>query len=708
MTNILICTLGASWAVIPEVYGFINSEQLPLYNCLENHSALDEAITEFQLQPIDEIWICTTQGKATSASLDKLNEWVLLLPFPVITRVWQAENTGNLATQAECKHIQELILRTTLAAHEYAHGGQVSLSLAGGRKTMSADMQWAASVFGCTALLHVIGVDFQDMPEDMRVSQPELFTQPLSQLNACSITPMITGSMVRSDLLDVKMGGMVPITLDQYPLSLADDKCVVVWPKPKDWLSQELKYREKMGSQLLGNYYLELSLKEQHENWRSLYRLPPKVINRFRETPLGLEHKNALNQLPKADLHRHLGGCLNLDDQRKVAHSIWSSMSVREKNESLKIVQPLLNNDSEWDWNWTARVKDNVQKPFIASALLIEATEQQLMTNLWGVTEPRVALKRSQHGFSAYERPGELTGSTLLSSLYGVESYAQAIVLQSLNEGLAYVELRGSPQKYGDGLLFLKTFYQALQAAINAIPNGLIRPVFKFIIIADRRRSETILKQTIAMAVAAKELLPEFVVGLDMAGDESYAISTQISELFLPAFQACLPITIHAGEGEKAESIWQAAYLLHADRIGHGLTLNDNEELAERFLNRGICLELCPTSNVEVVGFKVPGDPQTASYATYPLMELWRKGLPLTLCTDNPGISRTTLTDEYITASLMSEGELTLWDSLAMIKQGFTHGFLSGKEKERLLKQCDGYIYQQLISDPYFQGPQKI
>ena len=121
-------------------------------------------------------------------------------------------------------------------------------------------------------------------------------------------------------------------------------------------------------------------------------------------------------------------------------------------------------------------------------------------------------------------------------------------------------------------------------------------------------------------------------------------------------------ITIHAGEGEQAESIWQAAYLLHADRIGHGLTLNDNQELAERFRNRGVCLELCPTSNVEVVGYNVPDDSMTKRYPRYPLMQLWRKGLPLTLCTDNPGISRTTITKEYLKASAMSQGELMIWD----------------------------------------------
>ncbi len=160
-----------------------------------------------------------------------------------------------------------------------------------------------------------------------------------------------------------------------------------------------------------------------------------------------------------------------------------------------------------------------------------------------------------------------------------------------------------------------------------------------------------------------------------------------------------LPITIHAGEGEPAESIWQAAYHLHADRIGHGLSLNDNNNLVQRFRDRTICLELCPSSNREVVGFYDPRYPASKIYPKYPLLELWEKGLPLTLCTDNPGISRTTLTDEYLTAAAMTDNQLSLWDVLAMIKQGFAHSFLSGNSKEPLLKQVDAQLYK-LISEP--------
>ncbi len=81
-------------------------------------------------------------------------------------------------------------------------------------------------------------------------------------------------------------------------------------------------------------------------------------------------------------------------------------------------------------------------------------------------------------------------------------------------------------------------------------------------------------------------------------------------------------------------------------------------------------------------------------------MELWRKGLPLTLCTDNPGISRTSLADEYLAAAAMSGYRLSQWDVLAMIKQGFVHSFLSAQHKEKLLKRIDAQLYIQLTENP--------
>lgn len=160
-----------------------------------------------------------------------------------------------------------------------------------------------------------------------------------------------------------------------------------------------------------------------------------------------------------------------------------------------------------------------------------------------------------------------------------------------------------------------------------------------------------------------------------------------------------MPVTIHAGEGERAENIWQAAYHLHADRIGHGLTLVDRPDLAQRFRDRGIALELCPSSNREVVGFQDPVFEASADCPVYPLQKFMQAGLPFALCTDNPGISRTTLADEYLAAARMSPDGLRLWEALAISRQAFTHAFVPAAEREALRRAVEQELFS-LLSGP--------
>ncbi|EIC30027.1 CRISPR-associated ring nuclease [Methylomicrobium album] len=695
MRNILLCTLGASWAVVPEVYAFLAPGKFPLYHHHPQREKLLGLRAQYRLAEPDEIWVCTTQG--TQRSLDSLKAWIACWPRSPILRVWRAESTDQLATQQECAAIRELIVRACLKAHHHSGGGQVVLSLAGGRKTMSADMQWAGSLLGCQALLHVISAD--GLPKEFREALPSVFTQPLPPEWAALVTPLVAGQTVRSDLLDIKVDAAEPIKTEDYPLPLPEAGQIATFADSGASLGQELSKREKASSRLFGNYLQDISRDETHENWRSLYRLPPRRIDQLRNSRLTENHRDWLTALPKADLHRHLGGCLDLNAQRHVAQAIWRNLTEPEQRQALQDCQPLLQAET-WAWDWPVSLKANGTRSHRTAALLLHSSDQQLQHNLWYVTEPRIGLKqRHEKGFAAYERPGELTGSALLGYPAAIAPYAQAVVDQAVAEGLAYIELRGSPQKYGDSLTFLESFHQALNDSLTSLPTEK-KPCFRFIIIADRRAKEIELADTIRQAVIAKRRLPDFIAGLDLAGDEQQTQPEAIAHLFNPAFAECLPITIHAGEGEAAESIWQATYHLHADRIGHGLTLNDNDKLAQRFRDRSICLELCPTSNREVVGFHDPRYSESRDCPPYPLMELWRKGLPLTLCTDNPGISRTSLADEYLAAAAMSGYRLSQWDVLAMIKQGFVHSFLSAQHKEKLLKRIDAQLYIQLTENP--------
>lgn len=715
--NILLCTLGASWAVIPEVFGFVASDLLDLYAQHPNREKLAELRAQHQIATPDELWICTTEGEQTQKSIAQMQAWWAALGTSTLgkqipLRIWTAAGTDQLATQAECDHIRELTLRVTLLAAERANGGQLILCLAGGRKTMSADLQWAGTLFGTQAMLHVVTTEIKkDSPLfTPLIAQPEplTFAQSLPPELAAAITPLVVGTARRDELLDINLDGRT-VSSTHFPLALADNaENPLSWPLTAEGytLTADIQARQHQGSRLLGNFIAQLAESEKHENWRSLYRLPPAQIDALRQIRLSAVDRPWLVKIPKADLHRHLGGCLNLADQRQVGQAVWLALNIDERQQAESNIAHLLSAEA-WDWHWPEDLANTGQRAHNIAALLIHASDAQLEHNLYTVSAPRVALKaRQPHGFKHYERPGELSGSAILGHPAALQAYANALVKQAQDEGLAYLELRGSPHKYRpqDPAAFVSELAAALKKAganqSNDQRNNTQSPLIRFIWILDRRQQND-LKNTVDRAIQAHAANKDFLVGLDLAGDEAINQPETLAPSFTAAFRECLPITIHAGEGEAADNIWQAAYHLHADRIGHGLSLADHPELAARFRNRGIALELCPTSNREVIGFNDPDITASASYPKYPLRTFINLGLPLTLCTDNPGISRTTLADEYLTAARMSEstGGLSHWETLALIKQGFTHSFLPAAERETLLKQIDQHIYQQLAGN---------
>ncbi len=127
-----------------------------------------------------------------------------------------------------------------------------------------------------------------------------------------------------------------------------------------------------------------------------------------------------------------------------------------------------------------------------------------------------------------------------------------------------------------------------------------------------------------------------FAVGL--GGDERHP-PERYASLFREAREHGLRSLPHAGETAGPESIRGALDLLGADRLGHGFRVLEDPELVEEVRERGIALDVCPTSNV--MTRVVP------SLEEHPLPRLLEARLRVTLNDDDPSMFSSRLTDEY-------------------------------------------------------------
>jgi len=106
-----------------------------------------------------------------------------------------------------------------------------------------------------------------------------------------------------------------------------------------------------------------------------------------------------------------------------------------------------------------------------------------------------------------------------------------------------------------------------------------------------------------------------------------------------------------------------------------------------------VAVELCPTSNRQIVGFRDPRDPADCR-PSYPLKGYLQEGVRIAICTDNPGISRTTPSQELLEGGTLTEGGLSKWEILLLVRGGFQSVFLPQPERARLLKEVDREVYE--------------
>lgn len=141
------------------------------------------------------------------------------------------------------------------------------------------------------------------------------------------------------------------------------------------------------------------------------------------------------------------------------------------------------------------------------------------------------------------------------------------------------------------------------------------------------------------VAWLAADHIKDGVRGMDLAGNEAEFPAAPFYDLFKEARQAGLHITIHAGEWGPAQNVREAIEKLGAERVGHGVRVLEDERAAALAKERGTAFEVCVTSNYQ------SGVVKTLS--EHPLPKMVKAGLNVTVNTDDPSVSRITLSREY-------------------------------------------------------------
>jgi len=211
-------------------------------------------------------------------------------------------------------------------------------------------------------------------------------------------------------------------------------------------------------------------------------------------------------------------------------------------------------------------------------------------------------------------------------------------------DGVVYAEVRFAPELHIEAGL---TLQEVLDAVLAGFERGAAGTDLTIYTICSAMRTAA---HSLEIAQLAVENRERGVVGFDIAGAEAGYPPSRHLDAFQYVMRENFHSTIHAGEAFGLPSIWEALQYCGAARLGHGVRIVDDitgppgdeqlGPLAAFVRDRRICLELCPTSNVNTG--------VCASIGDHPIGLLRRLRFRVTVNTDNRLMSDTSMSNEMM------------------------------------------------------------
>jgi adenosine deaminase len=335
--------------------------------------------------------------------------------------------------------------------------------------------------------------------------------------------------------------------------------------------------------------------------------------------------------IPKTDLHVHLDGSLRLPTLIELAKERKVDLpSFTEEGLKKKIFKDSYRDLNEYlqCFTWTLKVLQDAEG--------LERTAYELAQDNWaeGVRYFECRFAPQLHMSPTFD-------------FRGVMSAVDRGLRRSREEANRALKPGEPPHDYGIIVCALRFFDENFSTYYANL----------FRVLSYSGPQEIIRAASLELARAGVQLRRDTdvqIVGFDLAGSESGYPASAHEESYDYVHKNFMRKTVHAGEAYGPESIFQAVAKLHADRIGHGLHLFDENliysgsvqdkrayiaALVDYIAENRTTIEVCLTSNMQT-------SPALDDITEHSVRQMLAHKLSLTFCTDNRLVSHTSVTRE--------------------------------------------------------------
>jgi len=328
-------------------------------------------------------------------------------------------------------------------------------------------------------------------------------------------------------------------------------------------------------------------------------------------------------------------------------------------------------------------------------SLISAIPKAELHLHLEGSIEPATAVElAARHGVAITEEdvrqryaPGDF--AKFLEAFKWVTSYLRtpsdyALITERLAEQLLAQNVVYAEVTLSIGVMLLRkqdalANFAAIRKAAAAYESRGLR--MQFIFDAVRQFGVPAAEEVVSLAA---QCVREGVVAFGIGGDEMALPAKNFVGVYERAGSAGLGRLIHVGEIGNATAIQETVEILGVTRVGHGIAAMNDSGVMDFLRDRGITLELCPTSNIRTGALARQLGKPSARIDEHPLKMFFDRGIRVTLSTDDPAMFETTLLDEYAVAN--SAMGIPADSLLHIAEMGFENAFMDGQTKARYVR----------------------
>jgi adenosine deaminase len=204
-----------------------------------------------------------------------------------------------------------------------------------------------------------------------------------------------------------------------------------------------------------------------------------------------------------------------------------------------------------------------------------------------------------------------------------------------VEQGAVYAELMISPLMFSRDLGAAVEEFAQFRHWVRSRERGRIQ--MEFLVLIPRSLPEELIQSDIERCVTFAKA--DGICGISVAGLEQDCPVSRFQRMFHVLKDHGLGIEIHAGERGGPQEVREALDIGLADRIGHGVSAFQDDDLIKRLRDQNVHIEFCPTSNLKMGA--------VSQIEQHPIARARDLGMNFSINTDDPGAFDCDLDHEF-------------------------------------------------------------